>query len=198
MREKLHQYNLKNPNDKNQNSCNQDRLTIPPKKADIPGIKVNMANPSIISDEVVQEEQSTEPYEAPVYVEDFVYDNNPADYNLPSEDIPCVAGGQNSDLHEIKVNMNYIEEQDVEVEDITDLPTPNFRMATVQLSENDDDNKSDDSSLSSSTLRGQCFNCEEVGPLGLYCNTCEGTGFIYESIPNDSSLIASSSSCTSV
>ena len=44
----------------------------------------------------------------------------------------------------------------------------------------------------------QCFNCEELGPLGLYCNTCEGTGLIYESIPNDSSSLNSSSSCNSV
>ena len=187
---------MKNPNDKTQNSCKQDRLTIPPKKADLPGVKVNMANPSVISDEVVQEEQSTTPYEAPVYVEDFVYENNPADYILPSENIPCVAGGQNSDLHEIKVNMNYIEEQEVGY--ITDLPTANFRMATVQLSEYSDEDKSDNSILSSSTLTGQCFNCEELGPLGLYCNTCEGTGFIYESIPNYSSSLNSSSSGNSV
>ena len=83
MREKLHQYNLKHPGDKGQNSTTQDRSRIPPKQADLPKGKVNFASPTGLDTSSITEEnvELIEKYEEPIYVEDFLYDNPPEEYD---------------------------------------------------------------------------------------------------------------------
>ena len=51
MREKLHQFNLKNPNDKKQNSTNKDRTGVMPRPPVITCPKINAAT---IEDENIQ------------------------------------------------------------------------------------------------------------------------------------------------
>ena len=69
MRENLHQYNLKNPNDPVQNSSGRDRSNIPPKKAQLPSPKTNYMSTQDM------EQKSDED----LYVEDFIYENNSND-----------------------------------------------------------------------------------------------------------------------
>ena len=69
MREKLHQFNLKNPNDKKQNSTNKDRIGVMPKPPVITCPKINAAT---IEDENIQrpsEEDDNEEY----YFEELTY-----------------------------------------------------------------------------------------------------------------------------
>ena len=134
MREKVHQYNLKNPKDIGQNLNKQDRQHIPPKKADLPGSKVNFASPEDTNANNEMLEQT--PMDDHIYVEDFIYDTNPDDYIHMSEDPTYVEEQENSDLHEVKTNKNFIDEVDNEQfydTNDTDLPSLTFRMTTVQL-----------------------------------------------------------------
>ena len=92
MREKLHQYNLKHPGYKEQNSSTQDRSRVPPKQADFPKGKVNFGS-AIELDTPSNTENNVElieKYEEPVYVEDFLYNNSPEEYDSMLNDNPCI------------------------------------------------------------------------------------------------------------
>ena len=156
MRKKLHQYNLKHPGDKEKNSFTQNRSRISPKQADLPKGKVNFASPTGLDTSSTTEDnvELIEKYEEPVYVEDFLYDNPPEEYDNMLDDNPCIASNSATDLHQIKINKNFIEKIIEDTNEITDLPNPNyihqpiFRMVNMQVYEKDSEDNPNDFSLS--------------------------------------------------
>ena len=128
-------------------------------------------------------------------MEDYIFGNDPSDYIHMSEDLNMVEGQEkNTELHETKMNKNFIE---TDIIDDGNLPEsivnhficqPIIKASSVHSSDiKEDSSLFDDSDNSMQSLKGQCWNCKSVGPLGLYCNTCEGTVFIFESILSESS-----------
>ena len=118
MREKIHQYNLKNPKNKVKDATKQDRLKIPPKQADIPDPKINHASQS---DET--NPSSNDSPDDSIFVEDYIYGNDPSDYIHMTEDPLYVEGQEEeSDLHEPAINKNYIVADETDHDH--DLPVP--------------------------------------------------------------------------
>ena len=100
MREKIHQYNLKDPKDKVQDATKQDRLKISPKQADIPDTKINHASQSDETNPL-----SIDSPDDSMFVEDYIYGNDPSDCIHMTEDPHYVEGQEEeSDLHEPAIN----------------------------------------------------------------------------------------------
>ena len=129
-------------------------------------------------------------------MDDYIYGNDPSDCIHMTEDPHYVEGQEEeSDLHEPAINKNYIVTDETDQDHDLPVPLVNqfickpiIRASNIISSDRDPSNSDfNESDASMTSLQGQCWNCESMGPLGLYCSTCMDTGFIYETIPKASS-----------